>query len=162
RVAQLTRMTNQFNLTTRRYREQDLVTMLARPEFRIITISVSDRFGDDGLVGVAITLDKGSVCEIDTLLLSCRVIGRTIESALLAYIIQQAYSRGLGSLKGWFLPTGRNGPASDFYPSHGFSLARKENHGSLWQFDLATSKHNCPEWIAIQEVNNTNYEHSYD
>jgi len=162
RVAQLTQKTNQFNLTTRRYREQDIVAMLARPEFRIITISVSDRFGDNGIVGVAITIDEGPACEIDTLLLSCRVIGRTIETALLAHLIQQARSRGLGLLKGWFLPTARNAPASDFYPSHGFFLSRKESQGSLWQFDLATSKHTFPEWIEIQEVKNTNYEHSYD
>jgi FkbH-like protein len=162
RVAQLTQKTNQFNLTTRRYREQDIVAMLARPEFRIITISVSDRFGDNGIVGVAITFDEGSACEIDTLLLSCRVIGRTIETALLAYLIQQACSRGLGLLKGWFLPTARNAPASDFYPSHGFSLSRKESQGSLWQFDLTTSKHTFPEWITIQEINKTTHEHSYD
>jgi len=162
RVAQLTQKTNQFNLTSRRYREQDLAAMLARPEFRIITISVSDRFGDNGLVGVAITLDAGPVCEIDTLLLSCRVIGRTIETALLAYLIQQACSRGLGFLKGWFLPTARNAPAGDFYPSHGFSLSRTETQGSLWQFDLTNSKPACPEWIEMQEVNNKKYTHSYD
>jgi FkbH-like protein len=162
RVAQLTQKTNQFNLTNRRYREQDIAAMLARPGFRVITISVSDRFGDNGIVGVAITMDEGSSCEVDTLLLSCRVIGRTIETAILAYIIQQASSRGLGLLKGWFLPTARNEPASDFYPSHGFSLSRKESQGSLWQFDLTTSKHTCPEWITIREVNETNHEYSYD
>ena len=162
RVAQLTQKTNQFNLTTRRYREQDIVALLARPEVRIITVSVSDRFGENGLVGVAITVDDDFASEIDTLLLSCRVIGRKIETALLAYIIQQASSRGLGSLKGWFFPTARNAPAKDFYQSHGFSLSREENQGSLWQFDLTTSKLACPEWIARQEVDKTNYEHTYD
>ncbi|MCI0391805.1 MAG: HAD-IIIC family phosphatase [Acidobacteria bacterium] len=155
RVAQLTQKTNQFNLTTRRYREQDIAAMLARPEFGVVTVSVSDRFGDNGMVGVAITRDEGFACEIDTLLLSCRVIGRTIETALLAYLIQRARSRDIRSLKGWFLPTVKNVPAKDFFLSHGFSLAREESRGSLWRLDLTTSKLTFPEWIAVQVAEKT-------
>ena len=86
RTAQLTQKTNQFNLTTRRYSEQQIMTITTDPAWRVYTIRARDRFGDNGLIGVAITRTQEETCEIDTLLLSCRVIGRTVETALLAEI----------------------------------------------------------------------------
>jgi len=92
RVAQLTQKTNQFNLTTRRYTESQIAEMAKHPAWNIFSIRVRDRFGDHGIVGVAITHDQGDQCEVDTFLLSCRVIGRTIETALLAHIAKSAAS----------------------------------------------------------------------
>src|SRR5581483_11464151 len=103
RIAQLTQKTNQFNLTTRRYSEQQVSEMAARG-CQILAMRVRDRFGDHGVVGVAITSDVGEVCEIDTFLLSCRVIGRTVETALLSYIAAEAAARGRCRLVGRFIP----------------------------------------------------------
>lgn len=150
RVAQLTQKTNQFNLTTRRYTEQQIAEMSARPGWHIFSIKVKDRFGDHGLVGVAIAHDEGKQCEVDTFLLSCRVIGRTVETALLAHIAKSAASRGCKRLAGWFLPTKKNAPARDFYQQHGFQRQESNGAGSLWTLDLENSPLRSPDWIKLK------------
>lgn len=147
RTAQLTQKTNQFNLTTRRYSEQDLAAMAADPRNRVWTISLKDRFGDNGVVGVAITMPAGDAVEIDTFLLSCRVIGRTLETAIVAALAADAIAHGAAHLRGWFLLTKKNAPAREFYPSHGFACIAREDRGELWNLELASSTVNCPEWI---------------
>jgi len=163
RVAQLTQKTNQFNLTTRRYTEAQIAEMAKRPDSHIFSIRVRDRFGDHGLVGVAITRDKDNdkdeQCEIDTFLLSCRVIGRTVETALLAHLAESAAQRGRKRLVGWFLPTKKNSPARDFYEQHGFERQESNATGSLWSLDLKISTPLCPDWIKLKvtaELHNAN------
>jgi len=128
RVAQLTQKTNQFNVTTRRYTEQEIDALSASPDVEVCTLHVRDRYGDNGLVGVAI-LRHGAAStvsgasEIDTFLMSCRVIGRTVETAFLAWLAGRAKARGARELVGRFVPTKKNAPARSFFPSHGFVLA---------------------------------------
>ena len=105
RVSQLTQKTNQFNVTTRRYSEQQIAEMIYRPGWQIITARVRDRFGDNGLVGLAIVHVSDDTCEIDSFLLSCRVIGRAVETVMLSHLIEQAKSCGLKRVQGWFVPT---------------------------------------------------------
>ena len=155
RVAQLTQKTNQFNLTTRRYTETQIAEMSKKPDWNIFSIKVRDRFGDHGLVGVAITHDVGEQCEVDTFLLSCRVIGRTVETALLAHLAESAAQRGRKRLEGWFLPTKKNAPARDFYEQHGFELQATSCEGSLWTLDLKTSTLCCPDWIKLRVATET-------
>jgi FkbH-like protein len=153
RVAQLTQKTNQFNLTTKRYTGQQIEELARRPGWRVLSIKVRDRYADNGLVGVAITHEHGEVCEIDAFLLSCRVIGRTVETALLAYLAEEARERGLLRLDGWFLPTKKNSPARDFFREHGFHLFAEKTPegapGELWSLDLAAKKVRCPDWIHL-------------
>ena len=156
RIAQLTQKTNQFNLTTRRYTELEVAKMSKQPEWHIFSIRVRDRFGDHGLVGVAITHDQGEKCEIDTFLLSCRVIGRTVETALLAHLAESAVERGCKQLVGWFLPTRKNAPARDFYEQHGMVRREVNGSGSLWTLDLSDSKLRCPEWIKLKVATEMN------
>jgi FkbH-like protein len=150
RVAQLTQKTNQFNLTTRRYTEAQIAEMVKQPDWHIFSIRVRDRFGDHGLVGVAIAHDVGEQCEIDTFLLSCRVIGRTVESAMLVHLAESAAQRGRKRLVGWFLPTKKNAPARDFYEQHGFDWQVTSCEGSLWTFDLGSSPLCRPDWIKLK------------
>ena len=147
RVAQLTQKTNQFNLTTRRYSEQEIATMARQPGRQVYCLRAKDRYSDNGLVGVAITQDAGDTCEIDTLLLSCRVIGRTLETALLSWLAVQARARGAQKLEGWFLPTKKNTPAAEFYSQHGFQMIAQTEAGSRWSLDLSTADVACPDWI---------------
>ncbi|HEV2287820.1 MAG TPA: HAD-IIIC family phosphatase [Candidatus Acidoferrales bacterium] len=149
RVAQLTQKTNQFNLTTRRYSEQEISHMASLPDCQVLSIRVKDRFADNGLIGVAVTRDKDGVCELDTFLLSCRVIGRSVETALLSYLVACARARGNRELRGWFLPTKKNAPAKEFYSSHGFVMIDQNDKGSLWRLDLSNSSIPCPEWVEI-------------
>src|SRR5262249_24543394 len=136
RVAQLTQKTNQFNLTTRRYSEQQIGEMAACPGWRVWSLKVTDRYADNGLGGVASWKTEGDLCEIDTFLMSCRVIGRTVETALLARLAEDAQSRGAKRLQGWFLPTKKNAPAQDLYREHGFLEERRSEEGTLFTFDL--------------------------
>jgi FkbH-like protein len=150
RVAQLTQKTNQFNLTTRRYSEAQVTEMAGKPDWEVLSIRVWDRYCDNGIVGVAITNDHDGVCEIDTFLLSCRVIGRTVETALLARLCDQARARGCRRVEGWFLPTKKNAPAKDFYRSHGFSVSEEHNGGLRYSLDLSTQTVATPPWIELR------------
>ncbi len=152
RIAQLTQKTNQFNVTTRRYPEQQVAEMAARPDWQVLSISVRDRFGDHGLVGVAITRDNGDACEIDSFLLSCRVIGRTLETALLSHLAENAAARGCRQLVGWFLPTRKNAPARELYRQHGFEPAKQSGDGTLWSLDLTQHRIAVPEWVKVNTV----------
>ena len=149
RVSQLTQKTNQFNLTTRRYTEQQIAEMAASPAWRVWSMRVKDRYADNGLVGVAITQVDGEVCEIDTFLLSCRVIGRTVETALLSHLAADARKRGAAVLRGWFLPTRKNAPALEFYREHGFEMAEGSDDATLWRFDLTRNTILPPEWVSV-------------
>jgi FkbH-like protein len=150
RVAQLTQKTNQFNLTTRRYTEQQIAELATRPEWQVLSISVRDRFGDHGLVGVAITRDEKDTCEIETFLLSCRVIGRAVETALLSHLAGIAAVRGRRCLRGRFIPTKKNAPARDFYSAHGFQLIEEKPDGSVWSLPLPQHKIASPDWIRLK------------
>jgi FkbH-like protein len=127
RVAQLTQKTNQFNLTTRRYSQGEIETMAASPEHLVLTMRVRDRFGDYGLTGVGILKFADDVAHIDSLLLSCRVLGRQAEFALLSRLIKRAWERpGVTAVKGYFLPTLKNKQVEDLYDRAGF--ARLASH----------------------------------
>ena len=149
RVAQLTQKTNQFNLTTRRYTEQQIAALASSEDVEIFAMRVKDVYNDTGIVGAAILRYDKSICAIDTFLLSCRVIGRTVETALLAFVCQHARARGAVTLTGSFLPTRKNAPATDFYPRHGFALVVQTDNECSYEFDLSTSDILCPDWIRV-------------
>lgn len=149
RVAQLTQKTNQFNLTTRRYSAQEIIEMNSSPGWRVFTLCARDRFGDNGLVGVAITHESEQLCEIDTFLLSCRVIGRTLETALLSFLFERAKVRGIRRLRGEFVPTKRNVVARDFYSRHGFQLVEENEQRWLWEINPMSAAICTPEWIQL-------------
>ncbi len=149
RVAQLTQKTNQFNLTTRRYAEQQIAAMMAQPDWRLFSLRVTDRFGDNGLVGAACLRAASDEWEIDTFLLSCRVIGRTVETAFLSFLAEQARAAGAARLSGWFLPTQKNAPARPFYAQHAFALVRETAAGAFWALDLTRTLPACPQWIRL-------------
>ena len=153
RIAQLTNKTNQFNLTTRRYTEQQISELVIQPGWDCYSIRVRDRFGDNGLVGVAIMHQQGDAAEIDTFLLSCRVIGRTVETAFLSFLGSQARTKGAHQLQGWFLPTKKNAPARNFYSEHGFAAVDQNGNGTLWTLELTRDALPAPEWIRLHILN---------
>jgi FkbH-like protein len=145
RIVQLIHKTNQFNLTTRRYTEADLRGFLQDDRHQILSMSLTDRFGDSGIIGAAITVVKNGTLFIDTFLLSCRVIGRTVETAFLSYIHDRALKRGIDSVVGEFIPTTKNEPCKDMYRSHGFTNI----DGHSWRLD-GDRKIECPVWIKMR------------
>jgi FkbH-like protein len=161
RVAQLTQKTNQFNLTTRRYTEEQIANLANAPGSHVYAVRVKDRFGDNGLVGVAITRQECRRCQIDTLLLSCRVIGRTVETALLSYLAACARSEGAEVLQGEFLPTKKNAPAANFYRQHQFEPVSTSTDGRTeWSLDLSQTELSCPQWIRLIVPENLYREHA--
>ena len=94
RVAQLTQRTNQFNFTTVRRTETEIQLLARDPKYKLTAVSVSDRFGDYGLVGVVISKFSSNGLEVDTFLLSCRVLGKGVEHRLLSYLGQSAQENG--------------------------------------------------------------------
>jgi FkbH-like protein len=148
RAAQLTQKTNQFNLTTRRYTEAELAERLTRPGWRGYVVRARDRFGDNGVVGLALTVAEGGRCEIDTLLLSCRVIGRGIEFALLSAVASDARRGGAETLTGRFIPSRKNQPAARVYADAGFQEAGQTDDGQLWNLSSPIAVA-TPAWVAI-------------
>jgi FkbH-like protein len=149
RVAQLTGKTNQFNLTTRRYTESEIADRMALG-WRVLAARVKDRFGDNGLTGVIIAEPASRVWRVDTFLLSCRVMGRRVETALLAALGDEALRAGATCLQGWYLPTDRNAPAADVYRDHGFeAIDTQPDGGTLWQLDLTAGLPRVPDWLTV-------------
>lgn len=150
RMAQLVLKTNQFNLTTRRYPEEKIEAFVQDPRMMIFAINVEDRFGDNGITGMAI-VERGSVkWRVDTFLLSCRVIGRRIEESMLAYIAARAKQGGARALVGEFIPSPKNELARHFYSKQGFEPAGDGDESERWEFDLA-KPYAGPEFIRVME-----------
>jgi len=120
RIAQLINKTNQFNMTTRRYTEAQVRAMVESGKAVVYSVKVADRFGDFGLTGVAIVEREQDSWLIDSFLLSCRVLGRGVEDALLAHIIESARKNGAKLLQSHFVATARNAAARGFFAMRGF------------------------------------------
>jgi FkbH-like protein len=151
RVSQLTKKTNQFNLTTKRYSEEEIAALMAQPGWSVYSVQVQDRFGDNGIVGVVITKTAGAACEIDTFLLSCRVIGRTVEQAILSHLTSECAERGLTELRGRYIPTAKNQPAAMVFHDHGFTQQADEGSaGAVWALNLSAAPVTCPAWISLE------------
>ncbi len=128
RISQMTQKTNQFNLTTRRYTEQEINKFLDDKNYFIIAISVKDNFGDFGVTGLCIIKISNNEAFIDTLLLSCRILGRNIEKKFLDIIIENLVKENILNLKSIFLKTLKNEQVEDFYDNNNFKItSHKEN-----------------------------------
>lgn len=137
RIAQLTGKSNQFNLTTRRYTTAEIESV-ARDGDRIALYgSLADRFGDNGVVSVVIGVQSGQTLEIELWIMSCRVLKRGMEDAMLDALVAVARERGMVTLHGHYYPTAKNGMVRDFYGSMGFTCLSLDQQGnSLWELPL--------------------------
>ncbi|MDB4470717.1 HAD-IIIC family phosphatase [Deltaproteobacteria bacterium] len=137
RVTQLINKTNQFNLTTIRRNQDEIETLAATADKKVFAMNVSDRFGNYGLVGVAIISQLNSAeWFIDTLLMSCRVLGRGIEPTFLTRLAEEAQKLGGEKLHGEYRETRRNALVKDLYKSHGFAY---DNINSRWTINISDS-----------------------
>ncbi len=124
RLAQLTQKTNQFNLTTRRYSEQQVQEYISSNNWLVASFSLADAFGDSGVVGLLlIELQGPDAARIDTLLMSCRVIGRKAESAFLETVLTSLQQQGISLVRAEYIPTMKNKLVQDFYSNHQFSTS---------------------------------------
>jgi FkbH-like protein len=154
RVTSLLNRTNQFNLTTKRYTETEVQQMYANPEkYLLYTLQAQDKFGDEGIVGIAIIKAKSTRhWVIDSFLLSCRVIGRKIETIFLNKIIKDAKYHSVEKMEGKYVPTKKNSLVSDFYLNHGFQLVQELNNGEThWVLRLSGFNVVFPDYIRVVE-----------
>jgi FkbH-like protein len=127
RVTQLINKTNQFNLTTIRRTLDEVRQLSSSPGHRVYALRVEDKFGDYGLTGVVVVdCDDPYRWKIDTLLLSCRILGRGVETALLAILASEAREAGVMELIATFIASAKNSPAAEFLPDHGFKKFKDE------------------------------------
>ncbi len=146
-MAQLFQKTNQFNTTTRRYDAADVARFATDRGWRCYTLKAGDRFGDHGLVAVALARTTPGVWTVDSFLMSCRVIGYGIETALMATISADAVAAGAARLDGEFIVTKKNVPARDIYERHGYTHAGTTDGVERWERTLTDGGVQFPAWI---------------
>ncbi len=136
RIAQLIGKTNQFNLTTRRHGMAQLEECMQDAHCVHLALRLRDRYADHGLVSLMIARQQGAVLDIDTWLMSCRVIGRTVERTMLAHLCRRAAQLGCATLQGTYVPTEKNAMAADAYAKCGFELLHRNDGHEIWTYDL--------------------------
>ncbi len=153
RAAQLLAKTNQFNLTTKRHSSGDIQNLIDSGAVAL-WLRLTDRFGDNGLVGLAIAVpDELGQWSIDTFLMSCRVIGRRMETTLLSALSSEIASRGGKEILGEFRPTSKNGMVADFYHLHEFTSLPGDGAlqgASLWKWDLSKGPIPVPKFVDLR------------
>jgi FkbH-like protein len=137
RVAQLIAKTNQFNLTGLRPGLAELDAIARDPSTVHVCLRLRDRFGDHGLVSVLVGRQDGDAVEVEVWVMSCRVLGRTVEAKTLEHLCREAAGRGCRRLRGTHVPTARNQLVRDLYGSFGFELVADAAGTTTWEFDLS-------------------------
>ncbi len=153
RVAQLTQKTNQFNLTTKRYSEAEIQSFVANKDYDLFYLKLSDRFGDFGIVGVAILKYEKDVGVFDTFLLSCRVLGRGIEEIFLAHCLKIIQGKGKRSAIGQYVPTRKNVMVKDFYEKRGFRVCGEDAAQGRFQYNLTVFERTVPSFYKVVTFN---------
>lgn len=148
RIAQMTQKTNQFNLTTRRYSEADINAFISQGD-DIYCISVRDKFGDNGITGAMIIRRNHDDAEIDTLLLSCRILGKNIETAFVNSVLNILLEEGVKTVRASFIPTLKNKQVSGFYDRTGFVVDSEKDGVKNYHIDL-TGKIDISESYTIE------------
>lgn len=154
RVSQLTQKTNQFNVTTRRYTEGDIERFMASDNFEVFFLKLSDRISELGLIGVAIVQYKHGVADVDSLMMSCRALGRGAEETLMSLIHKRAIQRGCNKIIGTYLKSKKNAQVADFYSKQDFKLVEESPEGSKWEHIIDSQmEKDYPNWIEVKETN---------
>jgi FkbH-like protein len=137
RIAQLANKSNQFNLTTRRYSEADVAALAADPTRFTMQVRLADRFGDNGMISVVVFERAGEEWHCETWLMSCRVLGRRVEEAVLAHVAAAAHAAGATRLVGTYIPSPKNAMVREHFGKLGFTrTAEHADGGSDWTLDL--------------------------
>ena len=137
RIAQLTNKSNQFNLTTKRYSRADIEEVAASEEYIDIYGRLTDKFGDNGVVSVVIGHKNKDVLDMDLWIMSCRVLKRDMEYAMMDSLVERASAAGMKKIIGYYYPTAKNNMVRDFYDRMGFTKVSEDDDGNTtWEFDL--------------------------
>lgn len=138
RISQLTNKSNQFNLTTRRYSQAEIEAAAADPLQLTLYGRLEDKFGDNGVVSVVIGKREGDILHIDLWLMSCRVLKRDMEFAMMDELVKKCQESGIAKIRGYFYPTVKNGMVKDFYAGQGFEkISEDEDGATVWEYSVS-------------------------
>lgn len=155
RISQLSNKSNQFNLTTHRYTENEIEKIMLDDNYISIYGKLIDCFGDNGVVSVIIGEKKNKELHIDLWIMSCRVLKRDMEYAMLDQLVEKARHKGIEKIIGYYYPTKKNGMVKEFYKSLGFDLVScDENGNSTWELSLKKSYKNKNKFIEVENGRN--------
>ena len=137
RITQLTNKSNQFNVTTKRYTQTEMEQVLASPDHIRRYGRLTDKFGDNGIVSVVIGRKDGKALHIELWLMSCRVLKRDMELAMLDEVVKAAQAEGLTEIYGYYYPTRKNAMVKELFGTFGFAKQSEDAEGnSVWKLDL--------------------------
>lgn len=165
RIAQLSNKSNQFNLTTRRYTQNEIEELAGSDDYITLYGKLEDRFGDNGVVSVVIghicegkdidsdKIDNNlKICDIDLWIMSCRVLKRDMEFAMMDTLVHRAHDKGIARLIGHYYPTAKNKMVKEFYKKMGFEKVSEDDEGnSLWQLDISDGYNDQNKYIKVEE-----------
>ena len=138
RITQLTNKTNQFNLTTRRYNAAEIKSIIDSDAYIKIYGRLNDKHGDNGLIALSIGKIKEKQCHIDLWLMSCRVLKRNMEFAMLDEVVRQCKEKGLLEIIGYYYQSDKNNMVSDLYEKFGFTLKDTKGQDTIWSLKISS------------------------
>ena len=137
RITQLINKTNQFNLTTKRYTAGEIENISTSDEHIKIYGKLTDKYGDNGLIAVSIGSIKKRQCHIDLWLMSCRVLKRDMEFAMLDELVKQCTEKSVSKIVGYYYKSTKNNMVSNLYEKFGFILSETNSEGTIWKLDIS-------------------------
>lgn len=150
RIAQLTNKSNQFNLTTRRYSQSEIEQISTDSRYITLYGKLEDKFGDNGVVTVAIGKVEENVCHMELWLMSCRVLKRDMEFALMDTLVDVCKKKNIFIIKGYYYPTAKNAMVKEFYAGLGFDKISEDSEGNtIWSFNILSGYQNKNQVIQI-------------
>lgn len=152
RIAQLTNKSNQFNLTTRRYTQSDIESIAANTDYITLYGKLIDKFGDNGVVSVVIGHIVGEECQIDLWIMSCRVLKRDMEFAMMDTLVKRCRERNIRRIHGYYYPTAKNNMVREFYSLQGFDKVKEEADGTTeWIYNITDNYENKNKFIQVED-----------
>lgn len=151
RITSLLGRTNQFNLTTKRYSQKEIECMDSELNCKVMSFSAADKFGSYGIIGVVIIKISEAVCDLDSLLLSCRAMGKGIEDVMIWKVSDLAQKAGVDTIKATYVSTKKNVPIKEFLPDKGFIKTHQNEHGTDYEYDLSTKMIPKPVHVIFTE-----------
>lgn len=152
RIAQLTNKSNQFNLTTRRYTQAEIESIASDSDYITLYGKLVDRFGDNGVVSVVIGHKDGEDCHIDLWIMSCRVLKRDMEYAMMDTLVHRCREQGIKRIYGYYYPTAKNGMVREFYSLQGFEKLTEDEEGNTkWCYEITSDYKDKNNVIKVEE-----------
>lgn len=153
RIAQLTNKSNQFNLTTKRYTQAEIERIAQDSSYLTLYGKLEDKFGDNGVVSVVIGHKESDTLHMDLWLMSCRVLKRDMEYAMMDAVVAQCQKAGITKIKGYYYPTAKNKMVENFYALQGFTKEKQDENGdTVWYYEISETYENKNHVIKVVQV----------